>query len=128
MGIRGWIVGIECLPWRDKGNRMLLEIRETGQPRAFRLIGELDISNAGTLGTVLDREVEKQGDISLDLSELKFIDSSGIRVLLQAVDRLNGRGKLLLLSPTDSVRHILSLMGLDDREAFRVIDQHDQGP
>lgn len=100
---------------------MLLEIRETGQPRAFRLIGELDISNAETLSAVLDREVEEQGDISLDLSELTFIDSSGIRVLLRAMDELNGRGKIVLVSPTSSVHHVLTLMGLDDRDSIRVV-------
>lgn len=105
---------------------MLLEIRETGQPRAFRLIGELDVSNADTLAAVLDREVEEQGDITLDLSELTFIDSSGIRVLLQAMDRLNGRGKIVLVSPTRSVHHILSLMGLDDRDSIRVVGPGEQ--
>jgi anti-anti-sigma factor len=100
---------------------MLLEIHGTGRPRAFRLIGELDISNADTLRAVLDREIDREGDITLDLSELTFIDSSGIRVLLRTMDRLHGRGRLLLLSPTSSVQSILSLMGLDGRDAIRVV-------
>ncbi|HYT77982.1 MAG TPA: STAS domain-containing protein [Actinomycetota bacterium] len=108
---------------------MLLEIQETSQPRIFRLIGELDISNAETLAAVLDREVDEQGDISLELSELTFMDSSGIRVLLRAMDRLNGRGKIMLVSPTSSVRHVLSLMGLDDRDSIRVVGSGEQaGP
>lgn len=94
---------------------MLLEIRETGEPRTFRLIGEMDISNAETLAAVLEGKADGEGDITLDLSELTFIDSSGIRVFLRAMDRLEGRGKLILLSPTSSVRHVLSLMGLEDR-------------
>jgi anti-anti-sigma factor len=94
---------------------MLLEIEEAGHPRAFRLIGEMDISNAETLAAVLEKNVEGEGDITLDLSGLTFIDSSGIRVLLRAMDRLDGRGRLVLKSPTRSVRHVLSLMGLEDR-------------
>jgi anti-anti-sigma factor len=100
---------------------MLFEIVETSQPRAFRLIGELDISTAETLESLLDREVDERGDISLDLSELTFIDSSGIRVLIHAMDRLTGRGRLLLLSPTSAVRQTLSLMGLGDRGAMQVV-------
>jgi anti-anti-sigma factor len=65
--------------------------------------------------------VREEGDIILDLSELTFIDSSGIRVLLRAMDRLSGKGRLLLLSPISSVQNIFSLMGLDDRDAIRVI-------
>jgi anti-anti-sigma factor len=105
---------------------MLLDIRETEHPRAFRLIGELDISNADTLGALLDREVQSDGDITLDLSELTFIDSSGIRVLLKAMDSLNGKGMLVLSSPSSSVRHILSLMGLNSGGRIRVIDPADQ--
>jgi anti-anti-sigma factor len=101
---------------------MLLEIQKTDHPRTFRLIGELDISNAETLGALLEREVDGEGDITLDLAELTFIDSSGIRVLLQTMDRLNGKGRLLLLSPSSSVKSILTLMGLGDRDAIRVVD------
>lgn len=108
---------------------MLLEIQETGQPRAYRLVGELDISNADSLAAVLDRAAQEEGDITLDLSELSFIDSSGIRVLLRAMDQLNGKGKIVILSPTSSVRHVLSLMGLADRDAIRVLDPDEQvGP
>jgi anti-sigma B factor antagonist len=101
---------------------MLLDIRETDQPRAFRLIGELDMSNADTLAALLDREAQAEGDITLDLSELTFIDSSGIRVLLKAMESLNGKGMLVLFSPSSSVRHILLLMGLDEGDRIRVID------
>lgn len=94
---------------------MLLEIREAGQRRTFRLIGEMDISNAETLAAVLEKKADGGGDITLDLSEMSFIDSSGIRVLIRVMDRLQGTGKLVLLSPTRSVRHVLSLMGLEDR-------------
>lgn len=112
---------------RGQGKPVLLEIKETDQPRTFRLLGELDISNAETLEAVLDREVQHDGDVTLDLSELTFIDSSGIRVLLRAMDRLDGRGRLLLLSPTNSVHNVLSLMGLDDRDEIRVVrpGEHD---
>ena len=99
---------------------MLLEIQEASEPRTFRLIGEMDISNAETLAAMLERKAEGEGDITLDLSELTFIDSSGIRVLLRAMDRLDGKGRLVLKSPTSSVRHVLSLMGLEDRGPIHV--------
>ena len=101
---------------------MLLEIRETGRPRTFRLVGELDISNADSLGAVLDLEVQEEGDITLDLSELSFIDSSGIRVLLRTMNALQGKGVLVLQSPTGPVRSVLSLMRLDDRDSIRIVD------
>jgi anti-anti-sigma factor len=100
---------------------VLLDIVQTDQKRTFRLIGELDISNAETLEALLDRETQEQGDVNLDMSELTFIDSSGIRVLLRAMDRLNGQGKIVLVAPTNPVRQILSLMGLEDRDGLLVV-------
>jgi anti-anti-sigma factor len=107
---------------------MLLDIVQTDQRRTFRLIGELDISNAETLAAILDRETQDQGDINLDMSELTFIDSSGIRVLLQAMDRLDGQGRLVLVAPTNPVRQILSLMGLQDRDGLLVVGPGGEQP
>jgi anti-anti-sigma factor len=106
---------------------MAFDIRETGEPRTYRLIGELDISNAETLAAAVERDAQEEGDISLDLSELIFMDSSGIRVLLRIIDRLDGRGELVLLSPTSSVRHVISVMGLEDRGSLVVVEsaEHD---
>src|ERR671924_634621 len=100
---------VACLDAVKEDRAMLLEILETERPRAFRLVGELDISNADSLGALLEREVRGDGDITLDLSELTFIDSSGIRVLLKAMNALQGRGTLVLLSPTTPVRQVLTL-------------------
>jgi anti-anti-sigma factor len=107
---------------------MLLDIVQTDRRRTFRLIGELDISNAETLAAVLDRESQERGDIKLDMSDLTFIDSSGIRVLLRAMDRLDGQGKLVLISPSNPVRQILSLMGLQDRDGLVVVSPEGEQP
>jgi anti-sigma B factor antagonist len=107
---------------------MLLDIVQTDQRRTFRLIGELDISNAETLAAILDRVVQEQGDINLDMSELTFIDSSGIRVLLRAMDRLDGQSKLVLVAPTHPVRQILALMGLQDRDGLLVVGPGEEQP
>jgi anti-sigma B factor antagonist len=107
---------------------MLLDIVQTDQRRTFRLIGELDISNAETLAAILDREAQEQGDINLDMSDLTFIDSSGIRVLLRAMDRLDGQGKLVLVAPTHPVRQILALMGLQDRDGLLVVGPGEEQP
>jgi anti-anti-sigma factor len=101
---------------------MLLDIKETEEPRAYRLIGELDISNVESLAAVLERDVQGEGDVTLDLSELTFIDSSGIRALLRAMGRLDGSGKLVLLSPTASVRHVFSLMGVDGGGSIVIVE------
>ena len=92
-------------------------------PRGFRLVGELDASNVGVLQDALMREVEKGGDLTLDLAGLAFMDSSGIQALIKAAQGLAGQGKLILLSPGDLVRRILSLIPMDKLANVEIVDE-----
>jgi len=91
-------------------------------PRGFRLVGELDASNVGVLQDALSREVEKGGDLTLDLAGLAFMDSSGIQALIKAAQGLSGQGRLILLSPGDLVRRILSLIPMDKLDNVEIVD------
>ena len=89
---------------------MLLEIEKTQEPRGFRLTGELDASNVTDLSAALEPEIQAGGDLTLDVSELRFMDSSGIQVVVRAARGLGERGNLVLLHPTDVVRRLLELI------------------
>jgi len=102
---------------------MLLTVERTEQPRGFRLVGELDASNVGMLGGALDREVAQGGDLTLDLGGLAFMDSSGIQVLIKAAQDLGAQGRLILRSPGDLVRRILSLIPMEKLENVQIEDE-----
>src|SRR5439155_15042523 len=51
----------------------------TSSPPGFRLVGEVDLSNASQLGELLLAAVQVGGDVTLDLSVVSFIDRSGIQ-------------------------------------------------
>jgi anti-anti-sigma factor len=51
------------------------------------LVGELDLLSASLFEDRLDELASQKRDVRLDLSELDFIDSTGIRVLLRALFR-----------------------------------------
>ena len=101
---------------------MLLTVERTDQPRGFRLIGELDASNVGMLSDALGREVGQGGDLTLDLGGLAFMDSSGIQVLIKTAQDLGTNGRLILQSPGDLVRRILSLIPMDKLTNVEVVD------
>lgn len=65
---------------------LLLERDDQGSVRV-RLRGELDLSGAGRLEESLDRLAADGRPVVLDLRELTFMDSTGLRVLLQAAER-----------------------------------------
>ena len=78
------------------------------------LYGELDVASSPYLGYDLGRELEAGHDVELDVSQLSFIDSTGISVVLKAIDNFADEQRSLELAPelSDQVRRLLSLAGL----------------
>ena len=83
-------------------------------PRVYRLMGDLDASNVADVDGVLEADLSSEDDLTLDLSEFTFVDSMGVSLLFATARKL-GRGKLILLSPEQSVRRLLELVQLDER-------------
>ena len=88
---------------------------------SLRLVGDLDLCGAGILHAWLAAELRAgRRYLRLDLSELSFIDSCGIRVLHEMHRAaLAERGTLLLVGATPRTMRLLALVGLD-RELFLV--------
>ena len=57
--------------------------------RTFVLSGELDMASTHLVAEALEG-LSGEGDVHFHLQALTFIDSSGIRALLLAADRVNG--------------------------------------
>lgn len=82
---------------------------ESTSDREFRLVGEIDLSNADQL-----REIEPGGaDVALDLSELVFMDSTGLRAVIELAKRLEPEGHLVLRNPTAAVDRLFEVTGID---------------
>lgn len=100
---------------------MGLEIIAGETPDAeLALRGELDLATAGRLLEV-GQSVPSGCDVRLDVSELHFADSSGIRVMLKVVDSIRP-GTLILVRPTRSVRRVLELLGIDQGAGIGLTD------
>lgn len=79
------------------------------------LVGELDLSTAPLLREGLHRLLEGgSGDLTLDMSRLDFIDSTGLSVLVGAFKRAREDGRdIVLRAPRPAARKILEISGLD---------------
>lgn len=86
---------------------------EPGEARRFRLVGELDMATATDLTQALSPLAAEDGNLTLDLDELAFIDSSGIRALLVVAEELASRGRMILVQPSEPVERTLRLVGID---------------
>ena len=73
--------------------------------------GEIDAHTAPSLAAAIDGAGP---DVALDLSGVEFVDSSGLRVLIDAHQRLDeAGGALRIVSPSDPVRRLLEISGVD---------------
>jgi anti-anti-sigma factor len=79
------------------------------------LVGEMDLANAADVERELIRaEATNATQIVVDLSELAFMDSTGIRLLITAHARSRTDGnRLLLIRPPARVFRVLTIAGVD---------------
>jgi anti-sigma B factor antagonist len=95
-----------------------LELSQHDEAVRLSLAGELDISSALTLEEELRRIEEETRPrlLILDLRKLKFLDSTGLRLILGAHARaLKRGGKLSIVQGSDAVRRIFRLTGMAEK-------------
>ena len=92
-----------------------LDVTTEMQDRVARLQprGELDLANAERLvEAVVELEGRSPTQVTIDLGGLRFIDSTGLRAILQCDSRARERGyELLLLPGSDTVQRVFELTG-----------------
>jgi anti-anti-sigma factor len=93
--------------------------------KMIKLSGEMDAAAAASVQTEIDKLIQDGCvGLTLDMSEVKYIDSSGIRVLLGTYKKLAKQaGKMNLLKPSEPVVMILELADLTD--ILKIFDSKD---
>lgn len=95
-----------------------IEEREGGP--AIVLVGELDISTVDRAESAL-RQAQERGslDVLLDLSGLRFLDSTGLRFVLSGDARQRASGGHLRIVPgPERVQRVFRIARLDERLEF----------
>jgi anti-anti-sigma factor len=99
---------------------MTFTITQDADAATWKLAGELDVAEADGL---IDRiGGVSEGDVRLDLRELSFIDSSGVRAFVTIAGMLPMGSKLILHEPTRTVRRVLDLVGIQETAAGIELD------
>ncbi len=94
--------------------------------REIRLAGDFGAAALNRERSFFDEALQSSEDCLLDLSQVRFLDSTGVAVLAQWRKRLQARGKRLrLLNPSAEVRRTLKLMRLT--EHFLIVTQSAEG-
>jgi anti-anti-sigma factor len=80
-----------------------------------RVVGEIDLSNAGQVRDALGAAIPDLPRVVVDLSGTEYLDSAGIAMLFRLAERLSyNRQELQLVVPADApIRAVLRLTKLD---------------
>jgi anti-anti-sigma factor len=101
---------------------VLFQLEPQASGKHFRAVGELDMSTADVLlSGVAAALADGFGDVVVDVSQLSFVDSSGLRALIHVSRELEGRGRLILMNPTPAVQRLLGLVQADTFPNFEVM-------
>jgi anti-sigma B factor antagonist len=92
------------------------DVHVSGSNRAMtaRLVGELDLVTVPAFEQRLERmRHEGARQLTLDLADLSFIDSTGLSALVTALKRYRADGgDIVLRSPTRATTKVLEISGL----------------
>jgi anti-sigma B factor antagonist len=105
---------------RTAQSTLAVDVTTDGPVAQLRLNGELDVTSAPLLQTVVDQVLSTRrtplcSSLVLDLSCLAFADASGLSPVLMARALLSQRsGTLELRHPRRCVRRVLRILDIDD--------------
>jgi anti-anti-sigma factor len=83
--------------------------------------GEIDIVTIDEVYAAIDAAREQANQVYLDLREVTFIDSAGVRLVVEGVRTLHAQGgELVVVRGGPEVHRIFDLVGLDTH--VRMVD------
>lgn len=78
------------------------------------LTGRLDTTTAPQLEEVLHKELPDTEALLLDFTELEYISSAGLRVLLSTQKRMSVQGSMVIRGVSEEVNEIFEVTGFSD--------------
>jgi anti-anti-sigma factor len=99
----------------------VLEISPLGDATGVALIGTLDLSTETEALAAVEPLLRSGASINIDLRRLVFMDSTGLNLLIRALEVIGADGRLNLRGPSGVVRKVLDVSGLTDRPNVMVL-------
>ncbi|MGN0308813.1 MAG: STAS domain-containing protein [Lachnospiraceae bacterium] len=93
---------------------MKIENTTTGSEMELALSGRLDTITAPQLEAELKKNIDGITSLLLDFSDLEYISSAGLRVLLAAQKIMNKQGSMVIKNVNDTIMEIFEVTGFAD--------------
>jgi anti-anti-sigma regulatory factor len=102
----------------------VLRICRQYAPPGIRLAGEVDYQAEEPLMLALSEAIRLDGDITVNLADLTFIDAACARMIVDALRSLDGSRKAVLQCPP-GIATRFSLLGVTDLSGVSLVTAHD---
>ena len=94
----------------------MLDIRKNleGSKLEFILNGRLDTITSPQLEEEVKASIGGITELIFDFSDLAYVSSAGLRVLLSAQKTMNAQGSMVVKNVSDEIREIFDVTGFSD--------------
>ena len=93
---------------------MTIEIKRNSDEAIIKLAGRLDTTTAPALDKAINEDIADAKNLVLDVKELEYISSAGLRVLLAAQKKMQKIGKMKLTNVCEEVMEVFEMTGFAD--------------
>ena len=93
---------------------MIISKEKNGNALTLKVKGRIDTATSPKLQKEIEDSIEGVETLAFDFSEMEYISSSGLRVLLSAQKKMNGQGKMIVKNVSETVMEIFEITGFSD--------------
>ena len=93
---------------------MNIEVRKNLEQIIIEVAGRLDTTTAPTLDKTISENINDTKNLILDLKELNYISSAGLRVLLSAQKKMQNIGSMKVINVCAEIMEIFEMTGFAD--------------
>ena len=93
---------------------MTISKSQNGSSLTLTLAGRLDTVTAPQLEAELAESLKGVDQLTLDFTDLEYVSSAGLRVLLSAHKKMAGQGEMKLTHVSELVREVFEVTGFSD--------------
>ena len=98
----------------NSGSELKITVNNEGKEYTFLLEGRLDTLTSPSLEEKINEVAGDADRLILDLGNLEYISSAGLRVILGATQAMEGKGDMIVRNPSQAVREVFDLTGFSN--------------
>ncbi|MDO5061609.1 MAG: STAS domain-containing protein [Peptostreptococcaceae bacterium] len=96
-------------------SNITLDTKTGDKDYTINVFGEIDLNTVDHLERAIDEGLNLKKDIVIDMNHVRFIDSTGIGLLVQTYKKLKNNGNIItVLNAKENVRKVFKITCLED--------------